>query len=173
MNTIFGIGSNWDIDTFTDVDDSFNFIYRAYMDGYIENNSWTFQSINGNSKYAHLTIGGYMDSDFSGDIEWYSQTDSSSTNIEGDGDSANWKLAISSFMVDNAINLLEPEPEDDPTENHGSYNTTNSEYPYVNTEDNVVAYAYFNTGYPFLGVDKYIGEKIELDLKNFRPDVIC
>ena len=34
-------------------------------------------------------------------------------------------------------------------------------------------YGHFNTGYPFLGVDKAVGDIIEADLETFIPDLTC
>lgn len=35
------------------------------------------------------------------------------------------------------------------------------------------AYGHFNSGYPFLGVDQYVGEMIKAQLQEARPDVSC
>ena len=70
--------------------------------------------------------------DFASEVEWYNST----TDLV-------WKLQFSTFKID-STSLMEPEPTE--------ANANVTEYP---------VYAHFNSSYPFLGVDTYIGDKIE------------
>ena len=68
MNTIVGIGRS------TSYSANYNFIDRAYEDGYIENNTFAFQGVTEDDKYAHLTIGGYSEADLGSGIDWHIMT---------------------------------------------------------------------------------------------------
>ena len=64
MNTIVGIGKSSSSDV------SYSFLDRAYEAGLLMNNTFTFQGVSENEKYAHLTIGGYNELDMASEIDW-------------------------------------------------------------------------------------------------------
>lgn len=107
-----------------------------------------------------MTIGGTNDQDFSGNVEWYNSTSFESVK--------SWNLVITSMDLDH-YNLIEAPPADptaEPTDDQVNESA-------VNVESNFTAYAHFNSGFPFLGVDTYVADMVEDDLKYFRPDVSC
>ena len=101
------------------------------------------------SKYAHLTIGGYNYQDMAGDIEWFNITE---YNTDG---STGWRVPISSMFMDRSTNLLTAPTTDSNADDH-----------YLGADEVTVipSYAHFNTGYPFIGVDENTGDMIEADL---------
>jgi len=151
VNTIVGLG----YDPVADPDKAYSFVNTAYEAGYLLANTFSFQGHVGDSRYAHLTLGGYLESDLSGDVEWY---DMSSLT---DG---HWKLPISTFTID-GIDLLAA-----PTTTNDDGDASNA---YVGEEVTFPSYAHFNSGYPFLGVDEATGQLLYDDLKQFRPDLDC
>ena len=162
VHAILGLGNG---DPANDPNIAMNFINRAYEEGLLKNNTYSFQGLNGDQKYASMTIGGYSDRLFSSDIEWY---DLNPTTADGsyvnETPVSNWRLTFSNFTIDtyNLMNAPSSDPQvyessplkDDPT-----------------TEFKV--YGHFNTGYPFIGVDENVAPLVLEDLQHFRPDVSC
>lgn len=139
---IVGLGKS-DID-----DNGWNFVNNAYYQGYLENNVYTFQGLQGDDKYAHLTLGGYYAEDAASEIDWYDVS-----NMEA------WELEISVLTVDGYDLLLPPESASvDLGEN------ADSSYP---------SFVHFNTSYPFIGVDTEAMTIIKRDLDFYIPDISC
>ena len=86
------------------------------------------------------------------DIEWYNMTYSTS-----------WRVNITNMTLDD-INLLEAPPSD---------TDINSHYLGAGDVAMITSYGHFNSGYPFLGVDSFVGDIIEKELYLFRPDISC
>lgn len=90
-----------------------------------------------------MTLGGYVESDISGEIEWYSAEDP--TNAVAPYDT--WMLPVTTMEV-SGLSLLTP-PVVTPT----AVEVDPSIERLVNAVDPFPVYAHFNTGYPFIGVD--------------------
>lgn len=139
-----------------DPTNSYNFVNTAYEAGLLMNNTYTFQGLVGDSRYAHLTIGGWNEQDMSGDIEWYNSTAFESLK--------SWKITITNMTLDK-YNLLEAPAVDPPAQEYGE--------DAVDVDTEFMSYGHFNSGYPFIGVDPYVADLVKDDLKYFRPDVEC
>ena len=78
----------------------------------------------------------------SGNIEWFNMTYA-----------GGWKLNITNITLDH-INLMEAPPA--PAED--------ARYLGADAVTVIPSYAHFNSGYPFIGVDEFVGDLIEADL---------
>ena len=114
------------------------------MNGLIQANTYSFQGVNDDPDYAHLTIGGYNYEDMASDIEWFNITET-----------GGWKVQISDMILNNNCNLLTAPTTD-----------ANADDQYLGADAVTVipSYAHFNTGYPFIGVDENTGAMVEADL---------
>ena len=109
VQAIIGLGSG---DLSTDqYAETYNIIQRAYEDGLLKNNTYSFQGLAGDQFDASITIGGYSERLFKSDVEWYNLT----TPANGDTVS-NWRLSFTSFTF-NTQDLMEAPPAEDPEEN--------------------------------------------------------
>ena len=124
-------------------DDTWSFINNAYVNGLIQANAYSFQGVNGDADYAHLTIGGYNYEDMASDIEWFNITET-----------GGWKVPISDMIMNNNVNLLTAPSDDDAAD----------QYLGADAVSVIPSYAHFNTGYPFIGVDSNTGAMVEADL---------
>lgn len=68
-----------------------------------------------------------------------------------------WKLNITNITLDH-INLMEAEPAETTT------GLTEGHYLGSDAVTVIPTYAHFNSGYPFIGVDEYVGGLIQADL---------
>ena len=103
-----------------------------------------------------MTLGGYLDADMDGEIEWYDTTYSEYS----------WTLQMSNFTLDGIDLMTAPEPE--PTSADEHYGG-----PMLRGDESYPVYAHFNSAYPFLGADEMSGDLIWEDLMLFRPDIEC
>ena len=71
VNSILGIATS---DPVRDPNGTMSFIQRAYDNGLIKYNTWSFSGITGDERYAAITLGGYTNRSISGEIEWYNST---------------------------------------------------------------------------------------------------
>ena len=93
MNSIIGLGKDTNGSGI-----AYNFIDRAYEEGLLKYNTYAFQGVTEDEKYAHLTIGGYNAADMDGDIDWYSM------DYE-----TKWKVNITTMTLD-SIDLTAAPP---------------------------------------------------------------
>ena len=156
IQAVLGLGNG---DPTNDPNLSFNFINRAYEEGLLKNNTYSFQGLSGDQKYASMTIGGWSDRLFSTAVEWYDLNPADSN----DG-VTNWKLTFSSFYIDTYDMMEAPTPTEEVYAGSVFENDADTEFK---------VYGHFNTGYPFIGVDESIAPKLLEDLQHFRPDVSC
>lgn len=93
-----------------------------------------------------------------------------------------WTLTFSKFNLE-AYNLLEAPPAPTPPANEDEEELKFMDPVLIEKNKglsanetlnvNFPSYAFFNTGYPFLGVDEYVSSMLIKDLKFYRPDVKC
>ena len=95
VNTILGLGLS------SDSDSSYSFLEQAYDAGYLADNAFAFQGVAYESSdpsaqgTAHITLGGFEESDISGDMQYYSnENDSNTATTYG-----TWMLSLSSMTV--------------------------------------------------------------------------
>lgn len=90
-----------------------------------------------------MTLGGYVESDIDGEVEWYLYEESDTANA--DVLDSTWTLPLTTMDISGLDLLAAPTVDVDAKTER-----------LVNAVDPFPCYAHFNTGYPFIGVDENV-----------------